>query len=116
MTFAFSNYTNNEIEYIAKHLDSKATRSGFGWLTRCPAHQTKEGGNLSIRLGDNGKLLINCFTGCNFLHVVKQLTPTDTAGCPLATGFIDRELKVEFGDVNHTVIFVHDNHATRTHN
>ncbi len=39
----------------------------------------------------------------------------DTAGCTFTARFIHCEFKVELGDVNHAVIFIHDNHTAGSH-
>lgn len=68
------NYTIYDIERVAKHFDAQAIRSGQGWLTRCPCHQTRDGKNLSISLGYNKNLLAHCFAGCNYLDVLQEIS------------------------------------------
>jgi DNA primase len=34
-----------------------------GWVALCPAHADKSP-SLSIRLADDGKILLHCFAGC----------------------------------------------------
>ena len=41
-------------------------------LARCPAHQDRTP-SLSIRDGNNGKLLLYCFAGCRFVEVTEAL-------------------------------------------
>lgn len=74
-----NNYTSYNIERIAKHLDAKALRSGQGWLTRCPCHQTRDGKNLSVSLGDNKQLLVYCFAGCNYLDIFQEINSLQLA-------------------------------------
>jgi putative DNA primase/helicase len=38
-------------------------RAGPGWCCRCPAHDDRTP-SLSIRAGDDGKALVNCYAGC----------------------------------------------------
>lgn len=42
---------------------SDVTSSGTEWRARCPAHDD-ETPSLSIRLGDDGRVLVNCFARC----------------------------------------------------
>lgn len=41
----------------------QARKSGANWLARCPAHQDRSP-SLSIREGDDGRVLLHCFAGC----------------------------------------------------
>jgi putative DNA primase/helicase len=45
-----------------------AKRVGGGWLARCPAHDDRRP-SLSLRIGDNGRLLFHCFSGCSFQEI-----------------------------------------------
>ncbi len=49
-------------ELLAK-LD-EVRRSGRGWMARCPAHDDREP-SLSVREGDDGRILVHCFAGCS---------------------------------------------------
>ncbi len=46
--------------------------SGAGWVARCPAHGDREA-SLSIGQGDDGKILVNCFAGCDPERIVEAL-------------------------------------------
>ncbi len=50
------------IEEILPEL-SGVRRSGGGWVARCPAHDDREP-SLSLRVADDGKILLHCFSGC----------------------------------------------------
>lgn len=52
-----------EAERIARAL--KGHRSGKSWLAKCPCHDDKRP-SLSITEGEDGRLLLNCFAGCEF--------------------------------------------------
>jgi hypothetical protein len=57
-------------ETIAKAL--RGRKAGSGWAARCPAHDDREP-SLSIRDGDNGKVLIRCHAGCDQGRVIAAL-------------------------------------------
>ena len=41
----------------------RVKRNGAGWTARCPAHEDRTP-SLSIREGDDGRILIRCHAGC----------------------------------------------------
>lgn len=48
-------------------------RNGDGrWMARCPAHGDRSA-SLSVREGDDGRVLLNCFAGCSFVEVASAL-------------------------------------------
>ncbi|EAQ78790.1 DUF3987 domain-containing protein [Blastopirellula marina] len=47
-------------------------RQGSGWMACCPAHDDHTP-SLSISEGDDGKVLMKCFAGCDFEKVVSAL-------------------------------------------
>lgn len=58
-------------------------RSGDGWSARCPAHEDHNN-SLSIVEGQDGRVLLNCFAGCDVQGIVaavdlqmRDLFPTD---------------------------------------
>lgn len=57
-------------------------RSGDGWLARCPAHDDQHP-SLSISEGDDGRVLLKCFGGCETEAVVRAL------GLSMADLFLD---------------------------
>lgn len=56
--------TVQPIETVLKRLDG-AHKSGAGWTAHCPAHEDRSP-SLSIREGDDGRVLLRCFAGCTF--------------------------------------------------
>jgi hypothetical protein len=51
----------------------EARRAGEGrWSAKCPAHGDK-GPSLSIREGDDARVLLHCFAGCSFTAIVQAL-------------------------------------------
>jgi hypothetical protein len=52
----------NRLEHVREY--------GQGWRAKCPAHEGKSGGSLSIAQGDDGRILIHCFGGCDVLTII----------------------------------------------
>ena len=48
---------------------SGVKQNGEQWIARCPAHEDRNP-SLSIRRGDDGRCLVNCFAGCHVADVV----------------------------------------------
>jgi hypothetical protein len=46
---------------------------GQGYRAKCPAHDGKSPGSLSIAIGDDGRILLHCFGGCSALDVVHSV-------------------------------------------
>ena len=57
----------------------------------------------------------SCFTVGDFGQDFKHTFRADTAGGTFTAGFVADEFHVEFRNVNHTVVFVHDDCTARTH-
>jgi hypothetical protein len=56
----------------------KGRRNGGGWLVRCPCPNHGKGRgdrnpSLSVADGDDGRLLLRCFAGCDFLEILDEL-------------------------------------------
>ncbi|WLB18925.1 toprim domain-containing protein [Bradyrhizobium japonicum] len=56
----------------------KGRRNGNGWLVRCPCPNHGKGRgdrfpSLSVAGGDDGRLLLRCFAGCDFLEILDEL-------------------------------------------
>jgi putative DNA primase/helicase len=56
---------------IAKALQ-KSKQNSSGWMACCPAHDDHNP-SLSISDGEDGKVLVKCFAGCNQLSVIDAL-------------------------------------------
>ncbi|MGH9257154.1 MAG: hypothetical protein ACRD3C_21560 [Vicinamibacterales bacterium] len=52
-------------------LASRRSKHG-GWMAICPEHDDRAR-SLSLRLGDDGRLLVNCFAGCRTRTVIAAL-------------------------------------------
>jgi putative DNA primase/helicase len=59
------------IDDFVKHLE-RATRSGAGYLARCPAHDDGRP-SLSVGTGDKGGIILKCFAGCTNDAIVARL-------------------------------------------
>jgi putative DNA primase/helicase len=57
-------------ETIARDLGGR--KVGAGWMARCPAHDDREP-SLSIRDGDDGKVLVRCHAGCKQGQLIAAL-------------------------------------------
>jgi putative DNA primase/helicase len=47
-------------------------RNGRGWLARCCCHEDKQP-SLSLKDGDDGRLLVKCFAGCDARDILAEL-------------------------------------------
>lgn len=54
-------------------------RNGRGWLCRCPAHNDRSP-SLSVADGEEGRLLVRCFAGCQPVDVLRAIADMDLAG------------------------------------
>lgn len=59
------------VEQFLERLEA-VRRNGTGWLARCPAHEDREP-SLSIHEGDDGRILVKCFKGCEASAIVAEL-------------------------------------------
>lgn len=63
---------NMSIDSMLQRLDSvKATGRGR-WQARCPSHEDNSP-SLSLKLEDDGRILIHCFAGCDTADVVASV-------------------------------------------
>jgi hypothetical protein len=59
------------IDAILQRLDGVA-RAGRGYKALCPAHSDKTP-SLSLKEGDDGRVLIHCFSGCEIGYVIAAM-------------------------------------------
>lgn len=52
-----------------------ARRNGSGWTARCPSHDDRAN-SLSIREGDDGRILLHCHAGCEATAIVAAMRLT----------------------------------------
>ena len=58
--------------------------SGDGWVARCPGHDDAHA-SLSIKGGDDGRVLLHCHTGCEFKGIVTALGMAESDLFPSAS-------------------------------
>lgn len=59
------------LDRVLERLDG-ARRSGSGWTARCPSHEDRHA-SLSVGEGDDGRVLVTCFAGCDAESIVAAL-------------------------------------------
>ena len=60
------------VDRLLDRLDN-GRRTGPGrWIARCPAHEDHRP-SLSVREGDDGRVLLYCFAGCGAIDVIEAL-------------------------------------------
>jgi AAA domain-containing protein len=59
-------------------------KSGGGWLAFCPAHDDQAKRSLSVKLADDGRTLVHCFTGCVTERVCAAVNMTLADLAPLS--------------------------------
>jgi putative DNA primase/helicase len=74
----------------------KGRRNGYGWLVRCPCRNHGKGRgdrspSLSVADGDDDRLLLRCFAGCEFVDILDELKNRglvdDANSLPVRKGF-----------------------------
>ena len=65
---------SSAVETVLGKLEN-VRRSGRGWTARCPAHEDREN-SLSVGVGDDGRVLLKCFAGCEVEAIVASLRLT----------------------------------------
>ena len=62
---------NNPVENVlARLIGVKETANG--WQSLCPAHEDRNP-SLSITRGDDGRVLLKCFTGCTVADICRAI-------------------------------------------
>lgn len=64
-------HTPVDIKRIA-HALGKATPNGQGYTCLCPAHNDRNP-SLSVSRGNDGRMLLHCFAGCDFKSVLNAI-------------------------------------------
>ena len=63
--------TDEKVNSIIELLDG-VRRSGRGYISKCPAHSDRHP-SLSITQGEDGKILLYCFAGCNVNEICSAI-------------------------------------------
>jgi hypothetical protein len=84
-TSAGNSITASPLHQLLDRLEGVIT-TGKGWRARCPAHGGKSA-SLAITEGDNGTLLVHCFTGCQTHDVLAAV------GLQVGDLFVRRDLR-----------------------
>lgn len=74
MTIALSKQLSLEefLGLVTSATNCLARKSSNGYQVKCPAHDDNVA-SLSVKSGDNGKLLLHCFTGCSVHSICVKL-------------------------------------------
>lgn len=70
----------------------KVKKTQRGWIACCPAHEDQSP-SLSVAMGNDGRILLKCWTGCTFQEIVAALgfEPGDLSpGQPRPTTLAER--------------------------
>ena len=100
------------IENIAERLD-KVTKAGKGLKACCPAH-ADNGPSLSVREGDDGRVLLHCHAGCSTAAVVAAMglsmsdlfPPSNTPRRPPPAPGVSRRDLHAAADVERSILFI----------
>lgn len=60
------------VDTLLSRLEGVKANGRDKWVARCPAHQDRAP-SLSIRAGDDGRVLIHCFAGCGAADVLDSV-------------------------------------------
>src|SRR5688572_19757080 len=85
-----------------------------GWKAFCPAHDDRRGRSLSIGYGDDGRILLHCFVGCEPERIVAELGLTMADLFPPEPSRSPRK-RVNRGQGGEGVHIPAETHATRQH-
>lgn len=60
------------VDILLDRLDGVRSNGVGKWVCRCPAHEDRNP-SLSIRMGNDGVILMHCFAGCSTADVAKAI-------------------------------------------
>ena len=100
------------IDNITARLD-KVTKAGKGLKARCPAHDDN-GPSLSLREGDDGRVLMHCHAGCTTAAVVAAMglsmsdlfPPSNTPRRPPPAPGVSRRDLHTAADFERSILFI----------
>ena len=64
------------------------SRGSDRWTACCPAHDDKKA-SLSIKLCDNGRILLYCFAGCKYNEILEEINKASSDMFIVKTGEIE---------------------------
>lgn len=70
--YASTRGNDNPIDAVLSRLDKVKSTGPGKWSALCPAHDDKRP-SLSIKLADDGKVLLHCWSGCGASEIVGAL-------------------------------------------
>jgi hypothetical protein len=115
---------SDALDAVLARLDSPREVAPGRWRARCPAHDGKSRSTLSLTRGDDDRVLLHCFGGCEVEQVVATLglqladlmppAPTTHRAGPMRAPFVPAQV---FGAVRHEVgvvsVIASDMHRSR---
>ncbi len=69
--------TTDPVQAVFDRLDGVKVESEGQWIARCPGHNDRKP-SLSIGVGDDGRVLLHCQSGCSIDEVLAAMNPPMT--------------------------------------
>ena len=86
----------NPIDTVLSRLEG-VRKNGNEYVAKCPSHGTDTSPSLSVKEGQDGRVLCHCFAGCRFKEIIEALglrmRDTFNHSPSLRPVFSDRNLK-----------------------
>lgn len=60
------------VEDLLERLEDVRRNGEARWMAKCPGHGDRTA-SLSVRVGDDGRILLHCFSGCSFGEIARAL-------------------------------------------
>jgi 5S rRNA maturation endonuclease (ribonuclease M5) len=98
---------HDPITEVLSRLDNVRSAGDNKWTARCPSHEDRKN-SLSVAVGDDERILLNCFAGCHVDEItdaldlnIKDLFPSDNGGVPksIAKPFKPKKVYPTFADL-----------------
>lgn len=65
-----------DVDYFLDHLEGVKAIGEGEWMAKCPGHDDRSP-SLSVRLGDDGRVLLWCFAGCGVNEITEAIDARD---------------------------------------
>src|SRR5665213_1117919 len=87
MSSALAVVSSDPVDRVLARLDNAKPTGSRKWMARCPAHED-ETPSLSVAIGNDGRVLLTCFAGCEKPSIVAAigLTMSDLFAEPKRQG------------------------------